>query len=86
VKCSAKPIVNYETFLKAWESNEDKDVTNWWMAKNLTGEPVPGAAGKKESFAVTGPGLASNAVHFAVVSFDDSSNRSALSNVAEVAK
>jgi hypothetical protein len=82
VKCSDKPIVDYETFLKKFAANEDKDVTNWWMATNLAGEPAPQAAGKKESFTVTG--VPANAKHFAVSSFDDSDNRGPLSNVAQV--
>ena len=80
VKCSDKPIVDYETFLKAWSANTDSQVTNWWMASNLAGEPAPGKAGRKESFTVTGAG--DGAKYFAVRSFDDSSNRSALGNVA----
>ena len=82
VKCSDKPIVDYETFLKKFAAHEDAAVTNFWMAANVAGEPKPGAAGMKESFTVTG--VPAGAKHFVVVSFDDSSNRSALSNVAEV--
>lgn len=81
VKCSGKPLVAYEDFLKAWSANTDDKVTNWWMAFNLTGEPIPSAAGKKESFALSG--VPAGAKYFAVRSFDDSSNRSGLSNVAE---
>jgi len=84
VKCSNKPIVGYEEFLKAWADNTDSKVTNWWMAVNLKGEPVPGAPGKKERFVVSG--VPAGAVHFAVRSFDDSSNRSAMSNPAEAGK
>ena len=51
------------------------------MAANVKGEPTPGAAGQKVSFEVTG--VPAGAKFFAVVSFDDSSNRSAMSNVAE---
>ncbi len=80
VKCSDKPIVDYEAFLKAWSANTDAKVTNWWMATNLTGELSPGAPGRGESFTVTG--VPPGAKHFAVRSFDDSSNRSSLSNVA----
>jgi len=80
VKCSEKPIVGYQDFLKAWAANTDSKVTNWWMARNLKGEPAPKAPGSKESFTVSG--VPAGAKHFAVRSFDDSSNRSALSNVA----
>jgi len=50
------------------------------MAANLGGEPKPKAPGAKESFTVSG--VPAGAKHFAVRSFDDSRNRSALSNVA----
>ncbi|MBA4389077.1 MAG: hypothetical protein C0404_13935 [Verrucomicrobia bacterium] len=76
VKCSDRPIVSYEDFLKAWSANTDEKVMNWWMAANLTGEPKPGAAGSKENFEVKG--MPAGAKHFAVCSFDDSQNRSRL--------
>lgn len=82
VKCSDKPTVSYEDFLKAWAANKDAEVLNWWMAKNLNGEPAPAAAGKKESFTVTG--VPQGMTCFTVVSVDDSSNRSPMSNVAKV--
>jgi exo-rhamnogalacturonan lyase-like protein len=81
VKCSDKPIVDYGVFLEKYAANEDATVTNWWMAANLKGELAPKRAGAKEAFAVTG--VPKGAKYFAVRSFDDSSNRSALSNVAE---
>ncbi len=81
VKCSDKPIVGYVKFLAAYNSFKDKDCTNWWMAANLSGEPKPKAPGAKESFAVSG--VPAGAKFFAVRAFDDSSNRSALSNVAK---
>ena len=80
VKCSDKPIVDYEEFLKAWAAGKGDTVTNWWMAANLEGEPAPKAPGAKESFTVTG--VPAGAKYFTVRSFDDSSNRSALGNVA----
>jgi hypothetical protein len=80
VKCSGKPIVDYEAFLKAYAANTDGKVTNWWMAANLAGEPRPGAPGEKVSFEVSG--VPAGAKYFAVRSFDESSNRSALGNVA----
>jgi len=79
LKCSDRPIVSYEAFLKAWAANEDAKVCNWWMAANLAGEPEPKAPGTAESFTVSG--IPPGAKHFALCSFDDSSNRSALSNV-----
>jgi len=81
VKCSDKPIVSYQDFLKHWKKNTDGTVTNWWMAANLKGEPAPKRPGAGESFVVTG--VPPGAKFFAVRSFDDSSNRSAMSNVAE---
>jgi len=84
VKCSDKPIVDYETFLKKWADNEDAAVCNWWMAVNLKDEPAPAAAGTRERFVVTG--VPEGATYFAVRAFDDSSNRSALSNVAEAGR
>ena len=81
LKCSDKPIVDYDTFLKNFAANQDKEVANWWMATNLAGEPTPKAVGEKESFVVTG--VPANAKHFAVRSFDDSNNRSPLGNVAQ---
>jgi hypothetical protein len=54
------------------------------MAANLKDEPAPQAPGANENFTVSG--VSANAKFFAAVSFDDSSNRSALSNVAEAGK
>jgi hypothetical protein len=80
VKCSDKPIVDYDTFLKKFAAFEDGKCTNWWMAANLSGEPAPKAAGGRESFTVTG--VPKGAKYFAVRAFDDSSNRGAMGNVA----
>jgi len=84
VKCSDKPVVDYETFLKKFAANEQATVTNWWMATNLTGEPAPGPAGRQARFVVTG--VPEGATYFAVRSFDDSANRSALGTIAEAVK
>lgn len=89
VKCSDKPIADYEDFLKAYADWQDDARCNWWMAANLQGEPgtstgqaqAPGAAGAKESFEVSG--IPAGAKFFAVRSFDDSDNRSALGTVVE---
>jgi hypothetical protein len=80
VKCADKPIVSYEEFLKAWAAGKGETVTNWWMAANVSGEPAPKAPGVRESFTVTG--VPAGAKCFAVRAYDDSSNRSAISNVA----
>jgi hypothetical protein len=80
VKCSDKPIVDYEKFLEHYRNWTDSKVTNWWMAENLKDEPGPKAPGSKESFTVAG--VPAGAKYFAVRAYDSSSNRSGLSNVA----
>lgn len=50
---------------------------------NLTGEPTPAAPGKAERFTVAGAPQA-KVLHFAVRSFDESNNRSAISNSVTV--
>ena len=84
VKCSDKPLVEYEKYLALYNSarDEEKAYCNWWMAANLTGEPVPGRTGKTETFTVSG--VPEGARYFAVRSFDNSSNRSPISNVYQV--
>ncbi|HOX06705.1 MAG TPA: hypothetical protein PK280_09900 [Planctomycetota bacterium] len=84
LKCSDKPIVDYRAFLERWKENKDSAVTNWWQAANLAGEPAPGAPGGKESFTVSG--VPAGARHFALVAFDDSSNRSGISNAVEAGR
>jgi len=84
VKCSGRPIVDYDKFLELFNAHKDSECCNWWMAASLAGEPAPKAPGTKESFAVTGVPPGAN--HFAVRSFDDSSTRSAMSNVAGAAR
>ncbi|MFO7900981.1 MAG: hypothetical protein R6V58_18230 [Planctomycetota bacterium] len=81
VKCSDKPIVDYVTFLEKFNNFQDDTVTNWWMATNLAGEPAPKKAGTSESFAVTG--VPDGTKYFAIRTFDDSSNRAAVSNVTK---
>ncbi len=81
LKCSDRPIADYEAFLKAFNEFRDGQFCNWWMAANLADEPAPRQSGSPESFVVTGvPG---GARYFALRSFDHASNRSALSNVAQ---
>jgi hypothetical protein len=84
VKASQKPIVDYATFLGKFAANEDARFTNDWMAANVKGEPAPQGPGARESFVVTG--VPEGARYFVVLAFDDSSNRSALSNVAEAGR
>lgn len=79
VKAAALPIVPYDQ----WDSARDERLKrNWWRAANLSGEPAPATPGTKERFTVTSL-PAGKPLYFAVVSFDDSSNRSAISNVVK---
>jgi hypothetical protein len=82
VKCSDKPITDYVAFIKVFNNFEEDKYCNWWMATNLAGEPAPKAAGSRESFTVTG--VPEGAKYFAVRSYDEASNRSALGRVAVV--
>jgi hypothetical protein len=79
VKVAKMPILPYEK----WDYSRDTGVKrNWWRATNCKGEPVPKTAGSKEKFIVrTVPNVAGQQLYFAVRSFDDSNNRSAISNV-----
>lgn len=91
VKCADKPILEYLDYLRLYNGNKDEETKfcNWWMAVNLQGEPgtgergqpAPGGEGARESFTVSG--VPAGARYFALVSFDDSSNRSPLSNLAQ---
>lgn len=80
VKCSNKPIVGYSKWLELHKNYKEDKVTNWWMATNLEGEKSPGAPGAREQVVVSG--VPEGAKYFAVRSYDDSSNRSDVSNVA----
>jgi len=73
------PILPYEK----WDFSNDSGINrNWWRATNCKGEPTPKSAGSKENFVVTNiPDANGQPLFFAVRSFDDSSNRSAISNV-----
>jgi hypothetical protein len=90
VKCSDRPIVAYEKFLELYNDYKDDTVCNWFLARNLDGEPgvgsqarvAPKAPGKKESFTVSG--VPAGAKYFAVRAFDDASNRSMIGKVAEI--
>ena len=78
VKASHIPIVPYEEFDYARDAGGKR---NWWRAVNLYGEPDPGQPGSVLRFIVSGvPDSAT--LFFAVRSFDDSGNRSAMSNLA----
>jgi hypothetical protein len=84
VKCADKPLVDFGKFLELFKEGKEGEVINGWMAANVKDEPAPQAPGAKESFTVSG--VPANAKFFAVLCFDDSSNRSALSNIAEAGK
>jgi len=79
VKVATLPILPYEN----WDYCRDSGRRcNWWRSINCQGEPVPKRAGTKENFIVTNvPDAADQLLYFAVRSFDDSNNRSAISNV-----
>jgi hypothetical protein len=81
LKCAAKPLVDYEAFYERWKKNTDATVINWFAAKNVEGEPGPAKPGEKVRFTIAG--IPENAKFFALRSFDNSRNRSAVSNVAE---
>jgi hypothetical protein len=79
VKVAALPILPYEDWDYPRDSGRRR---NWWRATNCKGEPEPAQAGAKESFVVTDvPDAPGRPLFFAVRSFDDSSNRSVISNV-----
>ena len=79
VKVAEKPIKDY---MEINHRDEWRDITYWNMAKNVLGEPVPGAAGAAEKLTLEVP--AGKTLHFAVRSFDQDHNRSALGNVVAV--
>jgi hypothetical protein len=54
--------------------------TNWAIATQVNGEPVPAAAGALESLSVTGL-LCGRSYYFAIKTTDDAANTSPLSNV-----
>jgi len=82
VKASSLPIVPYGQFDCARDFGRKR---NWWKATNLKGENKPAAPGRTERFIVTGLPHAGT-LHFAVRSFDNSRNRSPISNRATVSK
>ncbi len=84
IKYAERPIVSYEKYLELYNNgrDEEKNTCNWWMAGNMDGESTPGKAGKQEAFTIVD--VPENAKHFALCSFDDSHNRSDLSNAVAV--
>ena len=81
VKWADMPIDSYPIDGEYWRKNwKDGKVTvaYWNMAKNVLGEPTPKGSGKKETMTVEVP--AGKKIYFAIRSFDDSHNRSDVSN------
>ena len=76
-KCAELPIVDYDEYDFARDEGLKR---NFWRATNLRGEPAHASPGIREQFKVTGVPTA-NLLYFIVVSYDDSNNRSALSNL-----
>jgi hypothetical protein len=76
-----QPIPHTDSALNAiaWNYVATKEVS-FWGAKNVTGEPGPGAPGGTESFLLTDL-PADTPLYFALVSYDSSSNVSGISNV-----
>lgn len=77
VKFSERPIVE-----KISWPEERNSHTNWWAANNIEGEPISIPSGS--TAALTIQGLPAGRYYFAVRSFDDSSNMSAISNLAHI--
>jgi hypothetical protein len=78
VKVATKPVLPYEQWDYCRDSGRRR---NWWRAINCKGEPVPRQAGDRENFVVANVPDAAQPLFFAVRSFDDSGNRSPISNV-----
>ncbi len=79
VKYAEKPLKDYPDVNYR---EEFRKICYWNMARNVLGEPKPAAPGAAEKVTVTVP--AGKKLFLAVRSFDDSSNRSKLSNVVGV--
>jgi hypothetical protein len=81
LKVDTLPIVPYEEWDYCRDSGRRR---NWWRAINCKAEPPPKSPGAKESFVVTNiPDANGMPLFFAARSFDNSGNRSAISNVAK---
>jgi hypothetical protein len=77
VKWADKPLVERLDFPEAVSA-----AANWWAANHVAGEPRPKAAGIQESMLLGG--VSAGKKYFALRSFDAASNRSELSNMAEI--
>lgn len=78
VKADRLPIAPYEQWDFVRDSGQRR---NWWRAANCRGEPVPGKPGARERFVVSGV-PSGRPIYFAVRSFDQTNNRSPMSNLA----
>lgn len=79
VKWADKPI---KDFMEIDYRGEWRDIVYWNMARNVAGEPTPGAAGATER--MTLDLAAGQTVHISVRGFDQSHNRGPLGNVVTV--
>ncbi len=85
VKWAEKPLVDYlepGDEYRAHFRDGQLDVAYWNMAANVVGEPTPQARGTKEKMVISLP--VGKKLYLAVRTFDDSHNRSAMSNVVAV--
>ncbi len=79
LKHAPLPMVEYEAY--TYPADHGQQWT-WWAGYNVTGEPAPAAGGSAQSMVVEN--VPAGVRHFAVRSYDDSSNQSPLSNIAKV--
>ncbi|MGQ9662466.1 MAG: hypothetical protein ACUVWX_09050 [Kiritimatiellia bacterium] len=77
VKWAEKPMTDRLLY-----PDEKGAKANWWAANHVEGEPQPATVGARQTIIVDG--LPSGKLYFALRSFDAASNRSAMSNLAEV--
>jgi hypothetical protein len=78
VKAAELPILPYDQ----WDYHRHAGMyRNWWRAANCHGEPKPCEHGAKEEFVVMN--VPDNAAYFAVRSYDNQGNQSAISNIVK---
>jgi hypothetical protein len=79
VKYAELPLADY----REWSfRNDGAKKCNWWRAINVQGEPDPLASGREVRFVLHG--VPHGNWYFGLRSFDDSSNRSKMSNLVQV--
>jgi hypothetical protein len=83
IKWAKKPIHDYPKTGDAWRKDKywQQKCAYLNMAKNIAGEPEPGKKGTVEKMTLTAE---TGDCWFAVRVFDDSHNRSQMSNVVQV--